>query len=109
MKRTDYLKWDEKEVESTITKNLGWQKSPEVASSWRFDCRLDYVRRKMYASTVGITELRDLFSKMIREGIMTREEALARLEIEDYIPEETANNVLKDLDLTLSDLNLKSN
>ena len=103
----DYLKWDEKEVESTIIKSLGWQKSPEVASSWRFDCRLDYVRRKMYASTVGVTELRDLFSKMIRENLMTREEALNRLEIEDFVSEDLANDVLRDLDLKLSDLNLE--
>lgn len=53
----DYLKWDEAEIEKTISDNLGWTKSPEVASSWRFDCRLDYVRRFMYAATVGVTEL----------------------------------------------------
>ncbi len=104
----DYLKWDEQEVVSTISENLGWRKSPEVASSWRFDCRLDYVRRLMYSSTVGVTELRDLFSKMIREGMMTREEALARLETEDVIPPEVANSVLSELDMKLSDLNLPS-
>lgn len=102
----DYLKWDEKEVESTIMRNLEWQKSPEVASSWRFDCRLDYVRRKMYASTVGVTEIKDLFSKMIREEMITREEALNRLITEDVVPDELANDVLKIMDLKLSDLNL---
>ena len=103
----DYIKWNEKEVESTITKNLGWQKSHEVASSWRFDCRLDYVRRLMYASTVGVTELRDLFSKMIRENILTREEALERIKNEDSVSEEVVEEILRDFDLKLSDLNLK--
>ncbi len=103
----DYLRWDEKEVISTISEHCGWRKSPEVASSWRFDCRLDYVRRRMYSSTVGVTELRDLFSKMIREGMMSREEALNRLETEDVIPDDVANDVLSDLGMTLSDLNLQ--
>jgi hypothetical protein len=103
----DYIRWDEKEVETTISRELGWKKSPEVESTWRFDCRLDYVRRKMYAATVGVTELRDLFSKMIREGMLTRDEALARLAKEDHIPVEVADDVLKTLDMKLDDLNLK--
>jgi hypothetical protein len=103
----DYLKWDEKEVESTIARNLGWQKSPEVASSWRFDCRLDYVRRLMYSSTVGVTELRDLFSKMIREKQLTRVEALERIKREDLVPQVLVEQVLGEFDLRLSDLNLK--
>lgn len=103
----DYLKWNEKEVLETITKNLDWQKAPEVASSWRFDCRLDFVRRRMYQATVGVTELRDLFSKMIREGIMTREEALRRLAEEDVVPDAVAEEVLSEIGFKLADLNLK--
>jgi hypothetical protein len=103
----DYLKWNEKEVMSTIKEKLGWQQSAEVASPWRFDCRLDYVRRLMYASTTGVTELRDLFSKMIREGIITRDEALKRLQTEDVISVDVANDVLKDIGIQLPDLNLK--
>lgn len=102
----DYLKWNEKEVMSTIAEHLGWQKSPEVPSFWRFDCRLDYVRRLMYAMTIGVTELRDLFSKMIRDGQMTREEALARLETEDVVPKDVVEDVLGGLGLKLSDLPL---
>jgi len=102
----DYLRWDEKEVMTTITDNLGWQKSLEVESSWRFDCRLDYVRRLMYGATVGVTELRDLFSKMIREGMMSRSEALYRLETEDVIPEDVADSVLCELGMKMKDLNL---
>jgi len=102
----DYLKWNEKEVMSAIADNLGWRRSPEVASYWRFDCRLDYVRRLMYATTIGVTELRDLFSKMIREGQMTREEALHRLETEDIVPKDVAEDVLAGVGLKLSDMPL---
>jgi hypothetical protein len=102
----DYLKWNEKEIESTVSKHLGWEKSREVASSWRFDCRLDYVRRLMYASTIGVTELRDLFSKMIREKQISREEALDRLRREEPVSEALVEGILNELGLRLSDLNL---
>ena len=102
----DYLDWNERDVLSEITRELGWQRSPEVASSWRFDCRLDYVRRLMYASTHGVTELRDLFSKMIREGLITREEALERMKTEDIVPTSLANDVLAEIGMKLEDLNL---
>lgn len=102
----DYVRWDERDVMSTIADHLGWRKSSEVASPWRFDCRLDYVRRLMYAATIGVSELRDLFSKMIREGQMTREEALERLRTEDVVPDEIAEDVLADLGMKLSDLHL---
>ncbi|MBN1844757.1 MAG: hypothetical protein JW810_03670 [Sedimentisphaerales bacterium] len=102
----DYLKWNEKEVLATITANLDWRKAPQVESSWRFDCQLDYARRIMYRDTVGVTELRDLFSKMIREGMMSRDEARERLKTEDEVPPAVADAVLGEMGLRLADLNL---
>lgn len=103
----DYLKWDEKIVESTISENLGWRKSDEVEASWRFDCRLDYLRRLMYHSVIGVTEIRDLFSKMIREGILTREEAFDRLKREEKVPRSVVNDILNSFEISLADLNIK--
>lgn len=100
----DYIKWDEKEIEETVKAALDWKKSPEVESSWRFDCRLDYVRRKMYSATVGVTELRDLFSKMIREGMMTREEAQSRLSREDHVDPAVVEDVLSQVGMRPEDL-----
>lgn len=102
----DFLRWDEKEIEGKISRELGGRKSGEIESSWRFDCRLDYVRRYMYAATVGVTELQDLYSKMIREGMITREEAFERLKKENWISRDIVSNVLEQLDLNLSELNL---
>lgn len=100
----DFLPWNEQEVMATISENLGWRKAPEVGSYWRFDCRLDYVRRLMYAHTIGVTELRDLFSKMICEGQITRERALKRLETEEFVPKDVVEDVLNSLGMTLADL-----
>jgi hypothetical protein len=104
----DYLRWDEETVEETIKRELGWQKSAEVESSWRFDCRLDYLRRVMYSCLVGVTELRDLFSKMIREGMLSRDEALDRLSREDRVDRAVAESVAKDIGVTLSEVGIDS-
>lgn len=103
----DYLKWREKEIEQVITEQFGWEKSSDVASAWRFDCRLDYVRRLMYSSTIGVTELRDLFSKMIREGMMSREEAMMRLTKEEPISRRVVDQVLAEMGLRLPDLRIR--
>ncbi|MHA1382073.1 MAG: ATPase [Candidatus Helarchaeota archaeon] len=102
----DYIKWNEKMVEKTISNHLKWKKSYRLESSWRFDCRLDYVRRLMYSSMVGCTELRDLLSKMIREKMITRDEAMGRIEKEETVPDELVNGVLNDIGFRLEDLNI---
>ena len=107
MRLFDYLRWNEKEVEETITKNLGWKTSSEVTSSWRFDCRLDYVKRLLYVSTIGVTELQDLLSKMIREGMITRDEALVRFQQDSIVPKHVVSDVLSGMELTLADLSVE--
>lgn len=61
----DYIRWEENEVLFTIEENLGWAKAPEHPSPWRFDCTLDHIRKFLYLKTIGVSELEDLFSKMI--------------------------------------------
>jgi len=101
----DYIEWNEGEVMTTIQDNLDWKKSPEHASPWRFDCRMDHIKKFLYQKTIGVSELEDLFSKMIRETMITREDALLRLEDENKIPIHLIENVLVTMDLKLSDLN----
>jgi hypothetical protein len=43
---------------------------------------------------------------MIREGMISRSEALNRLETEDVIPETVADSVLSDLGMNMANLNL---
>jgi len=73
----DYLEWDEDKMFEVIEKELGWQKEKGM-SSWRFDCKIhaliNYLHKKLY----GFTEKDELYSKMIREGMITRDVALAK-------------------------------
>lgn len=63
----------------------------------------------MYHSVTGVTELRDLYSKMIREGTIARAEALAKLEVEEKIPKAVIDDVLSSFDLDLEELNIHVN
>jgi hypothetical protein len=74
----DYLEWDENKIQNTIQNEIGWQVE-EGMLSWRFDCKIhalvDYMHRRLF----GFTEKTELYSKMIREGKITRADALARV------------------------------
>lgn len=74
-----YEKHDRNAILSTITRELEW-KSPSGAYPWRFDCLLHPVIQNLTYRLLGMTEEDDLFSVMIREGQMDRDEALDLLE-----------------------------
>jgi hypothetical protein len=77
-----YLPWDENKIISRIQNELDWDYPKNLNSTWRFDCQIAHLKDFMYLKTLGITEKDDFYSKMIREGKMTREDGLARIENE---------------------------
>lgn len=71
----DYIAWDENEILDVIQDKLGW-KPEKGMSSWRFDCKIHAAVDYMYRNLYGFSEKDELYSKMIREGKITRDEAL---------------------------------
>ena len=94
-----YVEWDEDKILSTIKSELGWRQDPSSAWSWRFDCKMSYLKNFLYRESVGFTEKDDGLSTMIREGMITREEALERLEVENIIPLSKVAEVLDGIGL----------
>ena len=80
----NFIPWNEKEIITRISKELGW-KYPEGSSTWRFDCKVELIKNVMYMMTVGMTEKEDFYSMMIREGMITRDQALTYLELENQV------------------------
>ncbi len=58
----------------------------------------------MYVKTLGVTEREDFYSKMIREGQMTREEALQRIEKENELPVEIIYQLFEQVGIDSIDL-----
>lgn len=80
----EYILWDEKEVNSTLINEYDWEISDETPSTWRIDDGTVPVSDYMYYMMAGLN-INDTFrSNQIREGHITREEALIQLQRESY-------------------------
>ncbi len=99
-----YLEWNEQEVLSRIRSELDWDYPRRSNSSWRFDCRIGHMKDFMYMKTLGMTERDDFYSKMIREGQMTRKEALERLQVENGFYVEHIKQLLNEVGIQRCDM-----
>jgi len=81
----DYIYWDEKKIVSTITKELDWKGSKDTTTTWRIDDAAYPLINYMYYKLVGFTEHDEMYSKMVREGQLSRKNALERC-MNDHTP-----------------------
>ena len=98
-----YIKWDEKEVISTIKNKLNWKECPNTESTSRGDCDVALLKLYLYKKTLGFNDKDDDLSSLIRAGQISREEALERLKKEE-IPEVIIKEIFDKLGLNYSDL-----
>jgi hypothetical protein len=94
-----FIPWDEKEVLSRIESEIGWRSPPDSPSTWRFDCRLSHLKDLMYLSTLGVTEKDDFYSQLVRDGKMSREEALKRIDRENRVDRTAIDGIFRQLDV----------
>jgi glucosamine--fructose-6-phosphate aminotransferase (isomerizing) len=77
----DYIRWDRVTIVKTIKSELGWSVPVGSPTTWRVDCALvplvNYLTQKAY----GVSKLEIGFSTMIRNGKMSRDEALNEVEM----------------------------
>lgn len=73
--------WNEMECEGALSE-LGWELPPNCSSSWRADCVFTEVKNYMFKKMTGVTYMDAFFSTLVREGVLSRNEALQRLKIE---------------------------
>lgn len=74
----DYVYWNEEEIISTITKELDWESASDATTTWRIDDAAYPLINYLYYKLVGFTEHDEMYSKMIRERQIPRDEALKR-------------------------------
>jgi hypothetical protein len=74
----DYICWNEKEVVPTIRHELGWQGASDTPATWRIDDSAYPLIDYLYLRLVGFNEFDEFYSKLIREGQISRDEALKR-------------------------------
>jgi hypothetical protein len=78
----NYWQWDEKIVDDTL-KQYDWELAADTTTTWRIGDGTAGFYNYIYYSIAGFTEHDTLRSNQIREGQMTREEALVKVQDEN--------------------------
>lgn len=71
-----YLKWEEEQVISTLRKEYNWETAKDTILTWRVDDGTSPFYNYIYYTVAGFTENDAFRSNQIREGMLTRAEAL---------------------------------
>ncbi len=79
----DYWRWDEKQIDDTLAE-YDWEKAPDTKTTWRIGDGTAAFYNYVYYTVAGFTEHDTFRSNQIREGDLTRSEAL------DLVMEENA-------------------
>lgn len=72
----DYMQWDEKHIEKTLFDKYDWEKSVDTDSTWRIGDGTASFYNYIYTRVAGFSENDTFRSNQIREGMISREEAL---------------------------------
>ncbi len=79
----DYWRWDEKLIESTLDSEYDWEHAPDTQTTWRIGDGTAAFYNYAYYTIAGFTEHDTFRSNQVREGDITREEALRLVEEEN--------------------------
>lgn len=79
----DYWRWDEKLIEDTLLGEYDWECAPDTKTTWRIGDGTAAIYNYIYYTVAGFTEHDTFRSNQIREGDLTREEALRLVEDEN--------------------------
>jgi len=90
-----YRPWNEEEILKRIRTEINWNAPIDVPSTWRWDCDGAFLKDYIHMTLVGATEKDDFYAKLVREGQISREEGLLRLEKENCMPKERIQKVLE--------------
>ena len=79
----DYLPWYENDIESILINEYDWETDPGTKTTWRIGDGTAAFYNYIYYVVAGFTENDTFRSNQIREGLISRENALERTTIEN--------------------------
>lgn len=79
----DYWRWDEKTIDDTLINQYGWETAVDTNTTWRIGDGTAAFYNYIYYVVAGFTEHDTFRSNQIREGQVSREEALRLVEDEN--------------------------
>jgi len=78
-----YIPWDEEEIITTLRNEYDWKLADDTVATWRIGDGTASFYNYIYYTMAGFTENDTFRSNQIREGMITREEALRLIEKEN--------------------------
>ena len=87
----DYIDWNESSINNTIINNYEWEKAVDTNSTWRIGDGTASFYNYVYTLVAGFSENDTFRSNQIREGMISRDEALKMI----YKENEPRYNSLK--------------
>lgn len=79
----DYWKWDEREIDKTLITDYGWETANDTSTTWRIGDGTAAFYNYVYFVVAGFSEHDTFRSNQIREGDLSRDEALRLVELEN--------------------------
>lgn len=79
----DYIPWHESTVVDTLIANYDWERDPETTSTWRIGDGTAPLYNYIYYTVAGLSEIDTFRAYQVREGHLTREQALHLVEQEN--------------------------
>jgi glutamine---fructose-6-phosphate transaminase (isomerizing) len=79
----DHFIWNEDEVNKTLLSTYDWELSPDSPSTWRIGDGTAPFYNYIYMTARGFTEFDTFRSNQIREGMITREQAMTSILVEN--------------------------
>lgn len=82
----DYIPWEQEKIEKVILEEYDWERAKGRDETWRIGDGTAPFYNYIYYRMAGFTEFDTFKSNQIREGMLTREDALEELKVCNIIP-----------------------
>ena len=79
----DYWRWDEKLIDDTLINEYDWETAPDTQATWRIGDGTAAFYNYIYCTVAGFTEHDTFRSNQIREGQLSRSDALELVQEEN--------------------------
>lgn len=93
-----FAEWNEAEGKEVLSE-LEWQLPPDCISLWKSDCSFAELKNYMFRKMTGITYVDAFISNMVRDGVLSKDEALKRIEAEGKISLKRVSEICRILEL----------
>jgi len=79
----DYWRWDEQEIEQLIREEYHWETAVDTQTTWRIGDGTAAFYNYIYCTVAGFSEYDTFRSNQIREGMLSREDGLQLVMVEN--------------------------